>query len=71
LSIPKDDRMYLLVNFKFHKNVVKVMDQLVKSGLYKTRVDVMLAALRNYKPFVTFWEKEMDTIYQSKNVNTR
>jgi Arc/MetJ-type ribon-helix-helix transcriptional regulator len=45
-----------LVNFKLHKSVVNVLDELVETGLYKTRVDVVLAALRNYEPFKIKWK---------------
>jgi Arc/MetJ-type ribon-helix-helix transcriptional regulator len=48
-----------LVNFKLNKNVVNVLDKLVETGLYKTRVDVILAALRNYEPFKTKWKSIM------------
>jgi len=34
------------------------LDRLVESGLYKTRVDVVLSALRVYKPFQKTWKKE-------------
>jgi len=46
-----------LVNFKLHRHVVEVLDQLVETGLYKTRVDVVLSALRNYEPFKERWKK--------------
>jgi Arc/MetJ-type ribon-helix-helix transcriptional regulator len=46
----------MLVNFRLNKNVVKVLDQLVETGLYKTRVDVILSALRDYKPFQDKWK---------------
>jgi len=49
----------MLVNFRLHRNVVKVLDRLVESGLYKTRVDVALSALRVYKPFQSMWKKEV------------
>ncbi|NIR86815.1 hypothetical protein GWO13_04265 [Candidatus Bathyarchaeota archaeon] len=58
-DIPKQRKAVMLVNFKFHRNVVKVLDRLVESGLYKTRVDVVLSALRIYKPFQTMWKKEL------------
>jgi Arc/MetJ-type ribon-helix-helix transcriptional regulator len=45
-----------LVNFKLNKNVVEALDELVETGLYKSRVDVVLAALRNYEPFKKRWE---------------
>jgi Arc/MetJ-type ribon-helix-helix transcriptional regulator len=48
-----------LVNFKLNKNVVNVIDELVETGLYKSRVDVVLAALRNYEPFKTKWKSIM------------
>lgn len=58
-DIPEERKVTMLVNFKFHKNVVKVLDRLVESGLYKTRVDVVLSALRVYRPFQEMWKKEM------------
>ena len=48
----------MLVNFKIHRNVVKVLDRLVESGLYKTRVGVVLSALRIHNPFQEMWKKE-------------
>jgi Arc/MetJ-type ribon-helix-helix transcriptional regulator len=45
-----------LVNFKLNKKVVEAVDELVETGLYKSRVDVVLAALRNYEPFKKRWE---------------
>ncbi|MBE0511857.1 hypothetical protein IBX38_02270 [Candidatus Bathyarchaeota archaeon] len=57
-DIPKERKGTVLVNFKLHGNVVKVLDRLVESGLYKTRVDVVLSALRVYKPFQEMWKKE-------------
>jgi Arc/MetJ-type ribon-helix-helix transcriptional regulator len=56
-DIPEEGKATMLVNFKFHRNVVKVLDRLVESGLYKTRVDVVLSALRVYKPFQEMWKK--------------
>ena len=53
------EKIELMVNFKFHKNVVKVLDKLAKSGLYKTRVSVVLSALRSYEPFKRTWEEEI------------
>ena len=47
----------MLVNFKLNKNVVEVLDQLVQTGLFKSRVDVVLAALRNYELFKRKWEE--------------
>jgi len=58
-DIPREEKVTMLVNFKFHRNVVKVLDRLVESGLYKTRVDVVLSALRIYKPFQETWKKEV------------
>ena len=55
-DIPKAKET-MLVNFKLHKSVVKVLDRLVESGLYKTRVDVVLSALRIYKPFKRYGKK--------------
>jgi len=55
----KEGKATMLVNFKFHRNVVKVLDRLVETGLYKTRVDVVLSALRIYEPFQEMWKKEM------------
>ena len=59
ILLTKEEKTYMLVNFKLHKNVVKVMDRLVESGLYKTRVDIVLSSLRSYKPFREMWKKEM------------
>ena len=50
----------MLVNFKLNKHVVEVLDQLVQTGLFKSRVDVVLAALRNYEFFIAKWEKMKD-----------
>jgi len=58
-DVPEERKATMLVNFKLHKNVVKVLDRLVESGLYKTRVDVVLSALRVYRPFQEMWKKEM------------
>lgn len=57
----KVEKVEVLVNFKFHKDVVRVLDRLAKSGLYKTRVDVVLSALRSYEPFKRTWEEEVRT----------
>ncbi len=57
-DIPKEEKSTVLVNFKLHRKVVKALDRLVESGLYKTRVDVVLSALRIYKPFKEMWKKE-------------
>jgi Arc/MetJ-type ribon-helix-helix transcriptional regulator len=59
-GIPKEEKSTLLVNFKLHRDVVKILDRLVESGLYKTRVDVVLSALRVYEPFQKVWKKEVD-----------
>lgn len=64
-DIPRKEKATVLVNFKLHRNVVKVLDRLVESGLYKTRVDVVLSALRIYKPFQEMWKKE--TLDATKN----
>jgi Arc/MetJ-type ribon-helix-helix transcriptional regulator len=58
-GIPKEEKPMLLVNFKLHRDVVKILDRLVESGLYKTRVDVVLSALRVYEPFQKMWKKEV------------
>jgi Arc/MetJ-type ribon-helix-helix transcriptional regulator len=47
----------LLVNFKLHRKVVEVLDQMVQTGLFKTRVDVILSALRSYELFKETWDK--------------
>jgi len=60
-NIPREEKETMMVNFKFHRNVVKVLDRLVQSGLYKTRVDIVLSALRTYKPFQEIWKKEVST----------
>jgi len=57
-DLPKEEKATILVNFKLHRNVVKVLDRLVESGLYKTRVDVVLSSLRIYKPFQEMRKKE-------------
>lgn len=54
-----EEKAIVLVNFKLHKDVVKVLDRLVESGLYKTRVAVVLSALRVYTPFQETWKKEV------------
>ncbi|UCH70794.1 MAG: hypothetical protein JSV29_02085 [Candidatus Bathyarchaeota archaeon] len=59
MDIPKQEKSTVLVNFKLHRDVVKVLDRLVESGLYKTRVDVVLSALRIYEPFQKMWRKEV------------
>lgn len=56
---PKEEKTTILVNFKLHRNVVDVMDKLTQTGLYKTRVDVVLSALRIYEPFQEMWKKEV------------
>lgn len=60
-NIPREEKETVMVNFKFNRNVVRVLDRLVQSGLYKTRVDVVLSALRIYKPFQEIWKKEVLT----------
>jgi len=55
----EEEKETVLVNFRLHRNVVKVLDRVVESGLYKTRVDVVLSALRIYKPFQSMWKKEV------------
>jgi Arc/MetJ-type ribon-helix-helix transcriptional regulator len=64
-DIPRAEKATLLVNFKLHRNVVKVLDRLVDSGLYKTRVDVVLSALRIYKPFQEMWKTETHATTES------
>jgi len=54
----KEKKETVLVNFKLHRNVVKVLDMLAETGLYKTRVDVVLSALRFYEPFQEMWKKQ-------------
>ena len=56
MSEREKGRKIKLVNFKLHKSVVDVIDELVETGLYKSRVDVVLAALRNYEPFEISWK---------------
>ena len=48
----------MLVNFKLNRHVVEVLDQLVETGLYKTRVGIILSALRTYEPFKENWKKQ-------------
>jgi Arc/MetJ-type ribon-helix-helix transcriptional regulator len=62
---PKGKKTTVLVNFKLHRDVVKVLDQLVEGGLYKTRVDIVLSALRIYKPFKEMWKKEAVNVTKS------
>jgi Arc/MetJ-type ribon-helix-helix transcriptional regulator len=45
------------VNFKLNRHVIEVLDQLVQTGLYKSRIDIVLAALRNYEPFKIKWKE--------------
>jgi Arc/MetJ-type ribon-helix-helix transcriptional regulator len=56
-NIPEKEKGTVLVNFKLHRKVVKTLDRLVESGLYKTRVDIVLSALRVYEPFQEIWKK--------------
>jgi Arc/MetJ-type ribon-helix-helix transcriptional regulator len=56
----KEEKTVSLINFKLHRNVVTVLDALVETGLYKTRVDVVLSALRLYEPFHEMWIKKND-----------
>jgi Arc/MetJ-type ribon-helix-helix transcriptional regulator len=55
-----------LVNFKLKRSVVEVLDQLVETGLYKSRVDVILASLRDYEPFKTKWKESEDLLHKSQ-----
>ena len=55
----KEEKATVLVNFKLHRNVIKIFDKFVETGLYKTRVDVILSALRAYEPFQEMWKKEI------------
>lgn len=57
----KKSQDVVLVNFKLNRNVVEVLDQLVQTGLFKSRIGIVLAALRNYELFKTKW-KEMDDL---------
>jgi Arc/MetJ-type ribon-helix-helix transcriptional regulator len=57
LNILKKGKNIMLVNFKLKKNIVKILDQLVETGLYKTRVDVVLSAFRNYETFQEKWKR--------------
>ena len=47
----------MLINFKLNKQVVDVLDQLIQTGLFKSRAEVVLAALRNYEYFRAKWEE--------------
>ena len=47
----------MLINFKLNRHIVDVLDQLVQTGLFKSRVDVLLAALRNYEFFTSKWDE--------------
>ena len=64
-DIPEKEKGIVLVNFKLHRKVVTTLDRLVQSGLYKTRVDVVLSALRIYKPFQEMWKKEVGDAAES------
>ncbi len=64
-DIPKEAKTTVIVNFKLHRNVVKILDLLVESGLYKTRVDIVLSALRIYEPFQKMWKKEAGEFAES------
>ena len=55
----------MLVNFRLNRKVVEVLDRLVESGLYKTRVDIVLSALRVYEPFQEIWKKEVGDAAES------
>jgi len=55
----------VLVNFRLNRKVVEVLDRLVESGLYKTRVDIVLSALRVYEPFQEIWKKEVGDAAES------
>ena len=57
MSKSHKNKNLLLINFKLSRNVVDVLDQLVQTGLFKSRADVVLAALRNYEIFKTKWEE--------------
>jgi Arc/MetJ-type ribon-helix-helix transcriptional regulator len=59
----------MLINFKLNKHIVDVLDQLVQTGLFKSRVDVVLAALRNYEFFTSKWE-ELEGLRTKKNVTS-
>jgi len=63
--LKKEEDGTVLVNFKFHRNVVKVLDRLVQSGLYKTRVDVVLSALRSYSPFQEMWKEFLQEMLET------
>ncbi len=55
-----------IVDMHIHLNglEVRVMDELVKSGLYKDRGQLISRALRAYEPFKRLWEKRWNEEYQ-------
>ena len=62
MNKPIKNKNLMLINFKLNRNVVDVLDQLVKTGLFKSRVDVILSALRNYDFFTTKWKENEETL---------
>ena len=62
---PEKEKGIVLVNFRLNRKVVEVLDRLVESGLYKTRVDIVLSALRVYEPFQEIWKKEVGDAAES------
>jgi len=58
----KSHKNMMLINFKLNKNVVDVLDQLVQSGLFKSRVDIILSALRDFEFFTTKWKEHEKTL---------
>ena len=62
---PEKEKSIVLVNFRLNRKVVEVLDRLVESGLYKTRVDIVLSALRVYEPFQEIWKKEVGDAAES------
>jgi len=61
----KPHKNMMLINFKLNRNVVDVLDQLVQSGLFKSRVDVILSALRNYDFFTIKWKEHEQLLTSS------
>lgn len=57
-QVSKEEKATVLVTFEFHRNVVNILNELTKTGSYKTRVDVILSALSAYERFQDMWKKE-------------
>lgn len=60
------NRKIRIADIHIHLNglEVEVIDELVKSGFYKDRGQLISSALRAYEPFRMLWEKRWDEEYQ-------